>query len=139
MQALLVFVFLFFCLFANKAQAAPPFVTYAEQVASGGQPKKGVEQFSFPISNAYATIIWNKLNGKILSVSKPRLFMSGTIYGRGYSVLCNKNAGSLNWNSNTLANAYEIYEFSFPDGENSGNFFSEIHSIPYFFFTDLFG
>ena len=54
------------------AQAAPPFVTYAGQVASGGQPFNGTGQFKF----AFVNVTYWSHDNKSSAGSEPTAFLS---------------------------------------------------------------
>jgi hypothetical protein len=58
------------------AQAAPPFVTYAGQVASGGQPFNGTGQFKFAFVNADANVTYWSHDNTSSAGSEPTAFLS---------------------------------------------------------------
>ena len=76
------------------AQAAPPFVTYAGQVASGGQPFNGTGQFKFAFVNADANVTYWSHDGTSTAGSEPTAYISVPVNGGYYSVLLGNTAMS---------------------------------------------
>ncbi|MFL2914391.1 MAG: SUMF1/EgtB/PvdO family nonheme iron enzyme [Opitutales bacterium] len=74
------------------AQNAPPFVTYAGQVASGGQPFNGTGQFKFAFVNADANVTYWSQDGTSTAGSQPTAFISVPVNGGYYSVLLGNTA-----------------------------------------------
>ena len=87
------FISLFiFCLAGTYAQAAPPFVSYAGQVASGGQPYQGTGQFKFAFVNAVGDTTYWSHDGTSTSGSEPSGFVSTPVNGGYYSILLGNTA-----------------------------------------------
>ena len=76
------------------AQAAPPFVTYAGQVASGGQPFNGTGQFKFAFVNADANVTYWSHDGMSTAGSEPTAYISVPVNGGYYSILLGNTAMS---------------------------------------------
>ena len=76
------------------AQAAPPFVTYAGQVASGGQPFNGTGQFKFAFVNADANVTYWSHDGTSTAGSEPTAYISVPVNGGYYSILLGNTAMS---------------------------------------------
>ena len=76
------------------AQAAPPFVTYAGQVASGGQPFNGTGQFKFAFVNADANVTYWSHDGTSSAGSEPTAYISVPVNGGYYSILLGNTAMS---------------------------------------------
>ena len=83
---------LFFGLSCISAKAAPPFVTYAGQVASAGQPYNGTGQFKFAFVNADANVTYWSQDGTSTAGSEPSGFVSVQVNGGYYSVLLGNTA-----------------------------------------------
>ena len=81
-----------FLLATLPAQAAPPFVTYAGQVASGGQPFNGTGQFKFAFVNADANVTYWSQDGTSSAGSEPTAFISVPVNGGYYSILLGNTA-----------------------------------------------
>ena len=81
-----------FCLAGTYAQAAPPFVSYAGQVASGGQPYQGTGQFKFAFVNAAGDTTYWSQDGTSTSGSEPTGFVSTQVNGGYYSILLGNTA-----------------------------------------------
>jgi len=81
-----------FFLTTLSAQAAPPFVTYAGQVASGGQPYTGTGQFKFAFVNADANVTYWSQDGTSSAGSQPTGQVSTTVNGGYYSILLGNTA-----------------------------------------------
>jgi formylglycine-generating enzyme required for sulfatase activity len=77
---------------AVYAQNAPPFVTYAGQVASGGQPYNGTGQFKFAFVNADANLTYWSQDGTSSAGSQPTGQVSTTVNGGYYSILLGNTA-----------------------------------------------
>ena len=81
-----------FCLAGTYAQSAPPFVSYAGQVASGGQPYQGTGQFKFAFVNAAGDATYWSQDGTSTSGSEPTGFVSTQVNGGYYSILLGNTA-----------------------------------------------
>ncbi|MBT3638026.1 MAG: hypothetical protein HN531_13895, partial [Opitutae bacterium] len=81
-----------FFLTTLSAQAAPPFVTYAGQVASGGQPYNGTGQFKFAFVNADANLTYWSQDGTSSAGSQPTGHVSTAVNGGYYSILLGNTA-----------------------------------------------
>ena len=76
------------------AQNAPPFVTYAGQVASSGQPFNGTGQFKFAFVNADANVTYWSHDGTSTAGSEPTAYVSVPVNGGYYSILLGNTAMS---------------------------------------------
>ena len=76
------------------AQNAPPFVTYAGQVASGGQPFNGTGQFKFAFVNADANVTYWSHDNTSSAGSEPTAYISVPVNGGYYSILLGNTAMS---------------------------------------------
>ena len=81
-----------FFLTTLSAQAAPPFVSYAGQVASGGQPYTGTGQFKFAFVNADANVTYWSQDGTSSAGSQPTGHVSTAVNGGYYSILLGNTA-----------------------------------------------
>jgi formylglycine-generating enzyme len=81
-----------FFLTTLSAQAAPPFVTYAGQVASGGQPFNGTGQFKFAFVNADANLTYWSQDGTSSGGSEPTGQVTAPVNGGYYSILLGNTA-----------------------------------------------
>jgi formylglycine-generating enzyme required for sulfatase activity len=81
-----------FFLTTVTTQAAPPFVTYAGQVASGGQPFNGTGQFKFAFVNADANVTYWSQDGTSSAGSQPTGQVSAPVNGGYYSILLGNTA-----------------------------------------------
>ena len=76
------------------AQNAPPFVTYAGQVASSGQPFNGTGQFNFAFVTADANVTYWSHDGTSTAGSEPTAYISVPVNGGYYSILLGNTAMS---------------------------------------------
>ncbi|MDG1138614.1 MAG: SUMF1/EgtB/PvdO family nonheme iron enzyme, partial [Opitutales bacterium] len=81
-----------FCLAGTYVQAAPPFISYAGQVASGGQPYQGTGQFKFAFVNTAGDATYWSQDGTSTSGSEPTGFVSTQVNGGYYSILLGNTA-----------------------------------------------
>ena len=73
-------------------QAAPPFVNYAGQVSSGGQPFNGTGQFKFAFVNADANVTYWSQDGTSSGGSQPAGQVTAPVNGGYYSILLGNTA-----------------------------------------------
>jgi N-acetylneuraminic acid mutarotase len=73
-------------------QAAPPFVNYAGQVSSGGQPFNGTGQFKFAFVNADANVTYWSQDGTSSGGSQPAGQVTAPVNGGYYAILLGNTA-----------------------------------------------